>query len=85
MLSKCANPSCETKLQYLREGKLLRVERGTDGPFLTNSPKPVRTVEHFWLCGPCSDYLTMRFDAASGVHVEAKTAAAPLIKRAAAS
>src|SRR5437868_15390810 len=47
MLSKCANPSCNTTLQYLREGKVFMVESGSDGhssdaPFIVDKAKPVR-------------------------------------------
>ncbi len=59
MLSKCANPDCSTALQYLREGKVFKIESAGETPFLVGAPKPVRRVEHFWLCGPCSERLTL--------------------------
>jgi hypothetical protein len=34
-------------------------ERNAPGPQLAGAPKPVRKVEHFWLCGPCSTTLTL--------------------------
>lgn len=48
MLDKCANPSCATLLVYLREGRIFAF--------------PVREefIEHFWLCGSCSEQLTLR-------------------------
>jgi hypothetical protein len=63
MIAKCANPACAVPFQYLREGKLFRMEFGSErnppGPQLAGTPKPVRKVEHFWLCGPCSTTLTL--------------------------
>jgi len=62
MIAKCANSLCSAPFRYLREGKVFRVEVGHQGqpvdPKLAGS-KPARKVEHFWLCGPCSDTLTL--------------------------
>jgi hypothetical protein len=85
MVSKCANPACSTPFHYLREGKIFRVEveitppvtseetiELTDGskvPFLIASRKPGRKVEHFWLCGPCSQTMNLLFDKDSGINV----------------
>lgn len=56
MLSKCANPACATPFQYLREGRLYQFEiSGTrEGSLPKDGRKPVRRVEHFWLCGRCA-------------------------------
>src|SRR3954464_15169070 len=74
MVSKCANPACSTPFHYLREGKIFKLEvevtpsanaedafEFSDGgqiPFLVTSRKPVRKLEHFWLCGPCSQTMS---------------------------
>ena len=81
MLSKCANPDCTTTLHYLREGKVFKVENDSD-MFLVKGTekKPVRKVEHYWLCGPCSESHTLISDR-EGVQVVPK----PLLRRAAAS
>ncbi|HUS18255.1 MAG TPA: hypothetical protein VMZ25_01275 [Terriglobales bacterium] len=81
MLSKCANPDCTTPLHYLREGKVFRVEK--DGPVLVAGKKPASSVEHFWLCGPCSERSTLLYDAKNGVRLASKSVA--LVRRAAAS
>lgn len=56
MLAKCANPNCATRLVYLREGRIFAF--------------PVREefIEHFWLCGTCSEQLTLRYSE-RGVHI----------------
>jgi hypothetical protein len=85
MLSKCANPSCSTPLIYLREGKLFAMQPtgmpklsqprlAQQGPILA---KPANRLEHFWLCGPCSERLTLVYDVESGVRVTAKEAGPP--------
>lgn len=81
MLSKCANPDCTTTLHYLREGKVFKVESDSDLQLVSGQKKPVRTVEHFWLCGPCSERLTLINDKDAGVRIVEK----PLLRRAAAS
>ncbi len=80
MLSKCANPACETTLHYLRDGKVFQVEMSRPVPI--DQRKPLRRVEHFWLCGPCSETQTLTFDQEYGVRVQPKQ---PLYRRAAAS
>ncbi len=90
MLAKCANPSCSTPLVYLREGKIFMVETvqsqtGTDGTILIRS-KASNRVEHFWLCGPCSQEMTLIYDRQRGVEVVKKiTSKMPQSFRAAAS
>lgn len=51
MLSECFNPSCRRKLDYLRDGRVVRVTHA-DGDWIR--------VEHFWLCGSC--YTTYDFE-----------------------
>jgi len=81
MLSKCANPECSTPLHYLREGKVFKVEH--EGPVLVNGKKPMASVEHFWLCGPCAEKSTLVYNAKDGIRLASKSVA--LVRRAAAS
>ena len=80
MLSKCANPDCSTPLHYLRDGKVFQVEMSRPVPI--DERKPLRRVEHFWLCGPCSESQTLTYDMQYGVRVLPKQA---MMRRAAAS
>jgi len=86
MLSKCANPSCDTPLHYLRDGKVFQVEM-MNRPVPIDERKPLRRVEHFWLCGPCSESQTLSYDERNGVQVlpKAQPRAYALSRRAAAS
>jgi len=62
MIAKCANPVCSAPFHYLREGKVFRMEFDPNGSPLKPkmaASKPVRKIEHFWLCGPCSTTLTL--------------------------
>jgi len=57
MVSKCANPECETPFRNLRTGRLIRVE-GRSAP-QAQGPDPewnetIRRTEFFWLCEGCS-------------------------------
>jgi hypothetical protein len=73
MVSKCANPNCSTPFQYFREGKLFQVEidgageiRPT-GPQLVSSSRKTPRLEYFWLCGRCSNSMTLRLEQGKGV------------------
>ena len=86
MLSKCANPDCSTPLIYLREGKVFKVEvtegaESAGGPFLVGKKSPSK-VEHFWLCGPCSQSFTLLYDRGLGLRTVPRK---PLTRGAAAS
>ena len=81
MLSKCANPDCHTTLHYLREGRIFKIESDTELYVVAGQKRPVRKVEHFWLCGPCSEANTLVKNKAGAVKVMAK----PMVRRAAAS
>ena len=59
MVNQCANSKCGKLLHYLREGRI----------FLFDLPDPnvpvpapggrARRLQHFWLCGQCSETMVM--------------------------
>ena len=51
MLSKCANPACLSRLHYLREGRIFKIETSIVASDGTHSPS--RRIEYFWLCARC--------------------------------
>ena len=72
MLYKCANESCNAPFRRLREGKLFQVETEFVGGHHTSPPavrkgRPIRRVEHYWLCDACSPFVTLTFDRTRGV------------------
>jgi len=86
MLSKCANPGCTNPFRYLRDGKLFEFQRTEEQTPESQSKKPVRRVEFFWLCGQCSTELTVVRDEKKGVITMPLPPSKPyLVKRAAAS
>ncbi len=62
MLSKCANPSCSATFRYFSEGRLFHIAAGS------NTSENGATRERFWLCGPCSERMTV-VSGAAGVLV----------------
>ncbi len=74
MLSKCANPDCQTSFLYLHEGRLFRWEKASSSP-ATPFLKKTGSLEYFWLCGHCASDLTLVFKEAEGVAVERKARA----------
>ena len=66
MVNQCANPQCAKPLHYLREGRVYIFDMPD-----TNAPaesKRSRRMEHFWLCGPCSQLMLIE-QTAEGVRV----------------
>lgn len=50
MLSRCLNSACGASFRYLSEGRIFHIERVVSRP----GAEPQRSVEPYWLCGPCS-------------------------------
>ena len=77
MLSKCANPSCGTPFLYLRHGKIFLMQHITHSvSSRSGAGSKGDSLEYFWLCGPCSEDLTLVHDSAHGVRVVQKKAKA---------
>ena len=65
MVSQCANPKCAKPLHYLRDGRIFVFDMADKiGP----NGKRTRRMEHFWLCGVCSQTMTME-QSAEGVRL----------------
>ncbi len=69
MLNQCANTSCGKPLHYLREGRI----------FVFDMPDPAaaagertRRLQHFWLCGRCSETLSMELSSDKEIRVVVK-------------
>jgi len=66
MVNHCANPECGKPLHYLREGRVyvFDVTRYAAAP-----ADRTRRMEHFWLCGTCSDMYLLEQTAKDGVRI----------------
>ncbi len=67
MLSKCANPGCPAPFLYLHQGKLFRLDVGSEDPVDQTTQKAVRSLEFFWLCNDCAAKVTLRYQKGVGV------------------
>lgn len=70
MFSKCANPECSTSFDY-KEGQFFRFHRSQlDG----EQPPNTHSVQHFWLCGLCSQSHTLEYQTDRGVLIRLRLA-----------
>lgn len=69
MVDTCANPRCARPLKYLRDGRIYIFE--TSSGQAAPGSKRLRHLEHYWLCGACSQTMILVQDRA-GVHVAPK-------------
>jgi hypothetical protein len=73
MLSKCANPACGAKFQYLHIGRLFAIEyrRTTQGCLFGNSElvQIHDRYRYFWLCPACCQSMTIQRSGAGGVRI----------------
>lgn len=70
MVNYCYNPGCKRELHYLRDGRVVRIIHGLDDDM---------RVEHFWLCGHCSETYEFVFGADGSVSLrDRRKAAAPV-------
>ena len=88
MVTKCANPACESEFHYLGKGKLFLVEMDDHGPVpagprLVMERRRPQRVEHYWLCDECAGRMTLAIDRARGVVTV--PVGTPVVRRAAAS
>jgi len=58
MVNNCANPKCGKPLHYLREGQIFVFDVPSGS--VDAKGKRTRRLEHFWLCGECSQTMMMR-------------------------
>lgn len=74
MVDTCANPRCARPLKYLRDGRIYIFDTGSHQA----EPGAKRThhLEHFWLCGICSQTLILVQDGA-GVRMAPKPVRLP--------
>ena len=60
MVSNCANPKCSKPLVYLREGRIFVFDVPIHRLPEEGSARGSHRLEHFWLCGECSQTLILQ-------------------------
>jgi hypothetical protein len=72
MVNNCSNSGCAKPLHYLREGRIFIFDAsvGTREPGGTR----LRRLEHYWLCGGCSETMMMVQDGQGAIRVMARPA-----------
>ena len=60
MVAKCANPECDARFLYFREGQLFVTYRNSTDTSGQSSALSYPTF--FWLCEYCSGRMTVNFD-----------------------
>ena len=64
MIDRCFNPDCRRKLEYLRDGRVVRILREKDDNV---------SVEHYWLCGACYRDHDFEFPEDGSVQLKARS------------
>ncbi len=80
MLNHCANPQCGKPLHYLREGRVYVFDVTRFAPA---AAERTHRMEHFWLCGGCSNQFLLEQTPEDGVRIsprQARNSATPLPK-----
>ncbi len=71
MVNHCANPECCKPLHYLREGRIFVFDI-PDPALPAKNGKVTARMEHFWLCGVCSEGFTLEQTAEKNVRLTPK-------------
>jgi hypothetical protein len=70
MVSRCANPSCDARFKYLREGRLFQFPAANPATRVSVSAS---VVEFWWLCSSCCLSMTLVEDRTQGVKLVSLT------------
>ena len=73
MVNHCANPHCCKPLHYLREGRIFVFDLPDQTSVVPPAGGRGRRLQHFWLCGPCSETMVMKQTGDHEIQVSPKT------------
>ena len=62
MVTKCFNLNCARSFLYLHEGRLFRLEPDPAFLYPPDFNPDADSVEYLWLCGECSELMTLCLD-----------------------
>ena len=68
MVNNCANPQCAKPLHYLREGRVFVFDL-PDLSVKLNGEKQGHRLEHYWLCGACSEQFIVQREGEKGIRL----------------
>lgn len=71
MVNHCANPQCGKPLHYLREGRVYVFDVTR---YAAAAADRTHRMEHFWLCGGCSDIYLLEQTSDEGVRLSNRQA-----------
>ena len=71
MVNNCANPQCAKPLHYLREGRIFVFDIKNRSA-AASGDKRGHHLEHFWLCGACSQIFRVEQETEQGVRLVPK-------------
>lgn len=73
MVNQCANPSCGKPLHYLREGRIFVFDLPDPNTPVSAAGGRPRRLQHFWLCGNCSETMVMEQTGEMQIRVAVKS------------
>jgi uncharacterized protein YcsI (UPF0317 family) len=73
MVNQCANPSCGKPLHYLREGRIFVFDLPDPHTPVPAAGSRARRLQHFWLCGTCSETMVMEQTSEMQIRVAVKS------------
>jgi hypothetical protein len=73
MVNHCANSTCCKPLHYLREGRIFVFDLPDTNPSASPAGGRARRLQHFWLCGTCSETMVMKQTGEMQIQVARKT------------
>ena len=73
MVNQCANPNCGKPLHYLREGRIFVFDLPDPNVPVPAPGGRARRLQHFWLCGPCSETMVMEQTSEMQIQVAVKS------------
>ncbi len=59
MVNQCANSKCGKPLHYLREGRIFVFDLPDPNVPVSAPGGRARRLQHFWLCGTCSETMVL--------------------------
>jgi hypothetical protein len=73
MVNQCANPSCDKEFHYLREGRIFVFDLPDPDVPVPAPGGRARRLQHFWLCGPCSETMALEQTSETQIRVAVKS------------